>query len=151
MGWSDDSAKDFKSWQGEWDGCMMCACDHGCNQWLVKNQSKASLVMRVLSSKGSTKLDKIVQMSNQKANKIWFWIHMRENKKFNEELRREERRQGLEIIARIGYDKIKAAWEPKWEEGQPSATGRRKLAAEALGLTRTELSMAYFAGKPEQE
>lgn len=151
MGWSDEAAKDFKSWLSEHSGSMMCACDHGCNQWLKKNESKASLAMRIMFNKGTASLDKLVQRSNEDVNKIWYWLEMRENKKYNEEIRRQEREEGKKILERVPWEKVQAAWLPKWEEGQPSPTERRTEAAKALGLTRSELTLAYFAGKSENE
>jgi hypothetical protein len=103
MGWSDEPSKSYKEWRYEWDGSMLCDCGHGCNQWLKKNHSKVSLIMRVRDNNGKTSLDKIVQMKNDRADKIWYFLVMRDSRKFNEELRKSE-----ELIA----NKIKETWRP---------------------------------------
>jgi hypothetical protein len=30
----------YEGFKAEWEGCIMCACDHGCNQWLARNAAK---------------------------------------------------------------------------------------------------------------
>jgi hypothetical protein len=53
--------KDLEDWLESWMGSMQCGCDHGCNQWLKENSSKAMIVMRVLAKRGSTDLDALVR------------------------------------------------------------------------------------------
>lgn len=87
MGWSDDPSDNMKNWLSEYEGSLMCGCDHGCNQWREKNQSKAILIMRILSNGGTTNPDKIVQMENSKVDKILYRILRWQSQKFNRELR----------------------------------------------------------------
>lgn len=91
MSWSDKPSVTYEGWVSERDGCIMCACGHGCNQWLQNNLTKTSLILRILYSRGSTSLDRIVQMENSKVDKIWHWLQMRAATKFNEQLRKESR------------------------------------------------------------
>ncbi len=75
--------KDFESWLSMYDGCVGCACDHGCNQWLVENQTKAALMFRIIRNKGTTNLDRVARMDTLKANLIWFFLSYRRSKKVN--------------------------------------------------------------------
>ena len=89
MGWSERPSKNVKDWLGEYEGSLMCDCDHGCRQWVRNNKTKNSLLMRVLLNKESTtNPDKIVQMENKRVDKIFLRIvrgearrRMREMKK----------------------------------------------------------------------
>lgn len=80
----------FKEWKEFYDGCLMCACDHGCNQWLKEQQARASLLFDAISTPGSTKPDKIAQMSLERVNKIWYRLVWWKAEKFNRELRKLE-------------------------------------------------------------
>lgn len=84
----------FKEWQSFMEGCVMCQCDHGCNQWMLEQRSKIALFMRILSTKGNTSLDKLAQMPLQRANRIYFLLSIREAVKFNKELRDEQNKEG---------------------------------------------------------
>lgn len=78
----------FKEWKEFYDGCVMCNCGHGCQQWIKEQQGKMSLLFEVLSNPNSTtKPDKIAQMSPERANKIWYKIMRWKSQKFNRELR----------------------------------------------------------------
>lgn len=84
---------DFKTWLGFYNGCVHCACDHGCNQWLVEQQARASILFRTLANpKATAKIDKITQMPLERVNKIWFRIISWESERFNRELRKSEKK-----------------------------------------------------------
>lgn len=86
MGWSDEPSENYEKWKSGLDGSIMCDCDHGCRQWIKNNWTKISLVLKYKDKPAL--LDKIVSMENARANNIWYWLEMREVKKFNEELRK---------------------------------------------------------------
>lgn len=64
--------QDFEDFKENWYGCMMCACDHGCNGWLLQNAGKALRVFEAVQ-KGATpaELDAIVQ---QNADDVYIQI-----------------------------------------------------------------------------
>lgn len=78
-------------WLSYWEGCLICACDHGCNQWVKEQGHRAALIMRAmrLGSKKSV-LDKLVQMPLKKSDKIWYWLYKRENMAINEAMQIDE-------------------------------------------------------------
>lgn len=36
----EDTNETYREFKAEWEGCIFCACDHGCNQWLARNAAK---------------------------------------------------------------------------------------------------------------
>lgn len=52
----------FAEFVDTWHGSMMCACDHGCNGWLLENAGKAYRIFQA-QARGATveELDAIVQ------------------------------------------------------------------------------------------
>ena len=86
----------FKEWFEFYEGCITCACDHGCNQWLAEQVCRTALVMRVLKDQNATtSLDKLVSMPLKKVNRIWHRISMWNCERFNRKLRenRDEQKQ----------------------------------------------------------
>jgi hypothetical protein len=65
----------YNDWLVEWHGSILCACDHGCNQWLAENACKAHEIMLALQ-KGATELelDVIVQ---KHVSEVFGEIHQR--------------------------------------------------------------------------
>jgi hypothetical protein len=61
--WESKNKKpNYHAWLVEWHGCVICACDHGCNQWLAENAGKAFSLLEALDRKASAEeLDTIVQ------------------------------------------------------------------------------------------
>jgi hypothetical protein len=59
----------YNDWLEEWHGSVLCACDHGCNQWLAENAGKAHELLLALQ-KGATEmeLDAIVQKHVSEVN-----------------------------------------------------------------------------------
>ena len=102
---STEVQPDIDTWLGFWEGCVHCACDHGCNQWIEEQNARAALIMRAmrLGSKKSV-LDKLVQIPLDKANRIWFWIAARESRLLNDAMRKD--------------DKVKTNWLSKDSEFQ---------------------------------
>jgi len=87
--WKDkETQPNIKAWLEEWHGCVACACDHGCNQWLAQNGAKSSLIMEALKKKKpKADLDKLAQMPIQDSYAVWRkWSYARA-RKFNKDLR----------------------------------------------------------------
>jgi len=85
---STEVQPDIDTWLGFWDGCVHCACDHGCNQWVMEQTARASLIMNAMrQGKSKDRLDKLVQIPVERANKIWYYIGTRFSRKFNKLLR----------------------------------------------------------------
>lgn len=57
-------AENFADFMDTWHGCWACACDHGCNGWMLENSAKAYRIFQAVA-KGATaaELDVIVQTS----------------------------------------------------------------------------------------
>src|SRR5690349_19992751 len=92
MSYWEDSRKlpDVDSFWVFWNGCVHCACDYGCKQWIKEMNTKASLLMTAMRMGFKKKLlAKIAQMSVEKANKLWLWAGMRDSKKGNESIYRD--------------------------------------------------------------
>lgn len=88
--WKESEVKpDFKTWLDFYEGCIMCGCDHGCNQWIKEQEARNALAIRMLQL-GSKNLDKLVTIPLERANKIWFWIRHQDIRRFNEKLRKQE-------------------------------------------------------------
>lgn len=98
---STEVQPDVDTWLSHWEGCLTCACDHGCNQWVKEQSARAALVMRAMRL-GSAKrlLDKLVQIPLKRADKVWFWIHMRENKALNDALRDKDTLEAMNAKAK---------------------------------------------------
>lgn len=84
----------FKDWKEFREGCIACACDHGCNAWVKEQEAKSSLFFDILTNKNATtSLDKVAKMPLERANKIWYrifrWRMYRANREMNEQIRRE--------------------------------------------------------------
>lgn len=78
----------FKEWKEFYDGCLMCGCDHGCNQWIVEQRAKIALFFRVLGQSNSTTgLNKLAKMPLKRANAVFYWLHWRDIKRWNREYR----------------------------------------------------------------
>ena len=83
-----ETQKDFQSWLSFYEGCLMCACDHGCNQWVKEQTQRAALLFRILSKpNATTKLEKVTNIPLEKVDKLWYKIAMRESKEWNGKLR----------------------------------------------------------------
>ena len=82
---STEVQPDIDTWLDFWNGCVHCACDHGCNQWIDEQSARAALIMRAmrLGSKKSV-LDKLVQIPLKRVNRVWFWLTMRESRILND-------------------------------------------------------------------
>ena len=66
----------YKDWKSNYDGCLMCACDHGCNQWVASQSRRTSLILRILTKKDSnTSLDKVVKMTDERVNWLWYYLN----------------------------------------------------------------------------
>lgn len=78
----------IKDWLEMWHGCVACACDHGCNQWLAKNGAKSSLIMEALKKKKSKEeLNKLAQMPIEESYATWRkWSYAR-SRRFNKKLK----------------------------------------------------------------
>lgn len=63
----------FKDWMDFLEGCLLCACDHGCNQWIAQNGGKMLRIAKEAQSVlSSEKLDVIVQADTDLVNsQIW--------------------------------------------------------------------------------
>ena len=47
--WEDSKKQpDLKTWLEFYHGCLICACDHGCNQWVAENAGKAYILIESL-------------------------------------------------------------------------------------------------------
>lgn len=46
----EDFISQFHVWMDYWEGCVMCACDHGCNQFLLENAAKMVAILRAANS-----------------------------------------------------------------------------------------------------
>lgn len=52
----------FKDFLDCLEGCIICRCDHGCNQWVIENSAKTLHLMKAQQEGVSTeKLDEICQ------------------------------------------------------------------------------------------
>ena len=51
----------FRDFLDFWHGCILCSCDHGCNEWIVKNAGKAFLIMEKLVNQNYPSCDEIIQ------------------------------------------------------------------------------------------
>jgi hypothetical protein len=72
--WEDSKRQpSFKEWLAMWHGCVLCNCDHGCNQWIVENAPKAYLLFEGLRQGQTAEfLDKIAQEHiNVPHTQIW--------------------------------------------------------------------------------
>lgn len=79
---------DFNAWKDFYDSCLMCGCDHGCNEWIKEQRTKISLILSILSNpNATTKLEKVTQMDPKKADQIWYRIQWWKMEKFNRDLR----------------------------------------------------------------
>jgi hypothetical protein len=45
-----DTNPTYGDFKDEMEGCIMCACDHGCNQWLARNAVKMLAIMEQLET-----------------------------------------------------------------------------------------------------
>lgn len=85
--------KDFKSWFEEYQGCLACGCDHGCNQWIKEQQYRTAIILKIFSNpKAITKLEKVTQIPLERINKIWYKLQYWDMLRFNKELRDERKR-----------------------------------------------------------
>jgi len=50
----DDYRGAFRTWIDYWEGCCLCACDHGCNQFLQENAAKAAALLSAASTTDTT-------------------------------------------------------------------------------------------------
>lgn len=41
-----DFKGEFEDWIEYWEGCVLCGCDHGCNQFVLENAAKASALIK---------------------------------------------------------------------------------------------------------
>lgn len=41
-----DFQGEFLTWISYWEGCVLCHCDHGCNQFVLENAAKAAALLR---------------------------------------------------------------------------------------------------------
>lgn len=56
-----DFISHFHTWMDYWEGCVLCACDHGCNQFLLANAAKAAALLRARGNAES--LDELNQLA----------------------------------------------------------------------------------------
>lgn len=83
-----ETQPNFDVWLGFYEGCVLCGCDHGCNQWIAENHAKISLAFRIMRDpKATTKLDKLSQLPLKRADAIWIRLMRWGSEKFNRELR----------------------------------------------------------------
>lgn len=89
MGYWDDMKiqSTFKRFVEEYNGSLQCDCDHGCRQWVKQQETKTGLMLMVAETEGITPLNKIAQMTPERATKIWRRIVKWQAQKFNRELR----------------------------------------------------------------
>lgn len=72
-----DKQPSLEKWLNFWYGCVLCNCDHGCNEWIVKNASKAhAIISGLLKNEQVENLDKLVQRDILEVNsefhkKVW--------------------------------------------------------------------------------
>jgi hypothetical protein len=66
---SRNKAPNYSAWLDDWHSSIICACDHGCNQWLAENAGKAHELLLAMQ-KGATEmeLDAIVQKHVSEVN-----------------------------------------------------------------------------------
>jgi hypothetical protein len=78
----------FKRFYSKYEDCLMCSCDHGCNQWNHKQRYRLALSIRMIRN-NSKNLDKMCSMSVDRVSRIYFWLFYqdvrRANKKYNKE------------------------------------------------------------------
>jgi hypothetical protein len=143
---STEAQSTFEKWHSFLEGCLHCACDHGCNQWVKEQGRRSALLFRILAKKDSTtSLDRVTQMPLEKVNAIWFRITSWESDKWNRENRKQEAADALTTATILGIGNIKKALE--------DANGDRRKAEEVLGLPKYGLSaiMAYVINKDTDE
>jgi len=76
-----------QAWLDYYDGCMMCACDHGCNQWIEEQKYRTSLLMRILlTPNATTSADKVARLPLQRVMNIWVRLENWESQKWNRRL-----------------------------------------------------------------
>lgn len=86
--WEDAKVKPtYKAWVDEYNGSLQCDCGHGCRQWILEQKTKTALILMVAQTKGITSLDKIAQMTPERADKIWMRIIGWQSQRFNRLLR----------------------------------------------------------------
>jgi hypothetical protein len=84
----------LQAFRDEWDGSIQCGCDHGCNDWLLENAPKASLIMSIMTNPGATTSpDKVTQMDVTRAARIWHRIARWQSQKWNREFFARERQE----------------------------------------------------------
>ncbi len=138
-----ETAKDFKSWLSEWEDCLVCACDHGCNQWVKEQGHRAALLFRILSTKGNTSLERVTQIPLKEVDQIWYRIVTWESEKWNRDNRKQEASQAGLDAEYIGIDNIKNA--------VLKCDGDKRKAEDLLGLKKYTLApiYAYVINKEE--
>ena len=77
--YTKDTYQDFME---EYEGSMICGCDHGCNQWLKKQGARVALGYRMMKL-GSKNLDKMAQMPIARVDKIWYWVQRQDSRRWN--------------------------------------------------------------------
>jgi uncharacterized protein YutD len=46
----EDFISAFDTWISYWEGCVLCHCDHGCNQFILENAAKMAAILRARNS-----------------------------------------------------------------------------------------------------
>lgn len=78
--------KSFENFLEQHEGSVICSCDHGCNQWILRQSPRMALAIRMMR-KGSTNLDKMAALPLGRVNKIWYWVQSQDNRRWNKALR----------------------------------------------------------------
>lgn len=103
-----ETHKTFQDFMEEYEGASVCACDHGCNQWLKRSENRIILGLRMLKS-GSKNLDKLASMKIHRVNKIWHRIYKNENHGMNVKLRKSDLYESFLACQIIGLDCVNTA------------------------------------------
>ena len=83
-----ETQKDFKSWLEFYEGCLMCACDHGCSQWVKEQQHRAAILFRIISKpNATTKIEKITLMPLEEIDQLWYKMARRQSREWNRKMR----------------------------------------------------------------
>lgn len=135
MGSFRESFPSFEKFFAEHEGSIMCGCDHGCNQWIKKQEGRLALAVRMIK-RGSPNLDKMVSLPLDRVNKIWYWLRSQDSRRFNAKLYAKERASFRTTCLEIGIDKIQAALD--------SNNGDTELAAEVLGTKPYVIRIGYL-------
>ena len=74
----------YEEFLSEWEGCIVCGCDYGCNQWLIRNSAKMLFFVDELNNY-TQKIDALNKLAKKPAQKY--------NSELYEKLKKRKKKQ----------------------------------------------------------